>query len=128
MTVGRSSSAWRNASFLADSVLLALHSRGLVARHGRFHWQWAPDPAVFTAPGRNQPADEARDMCGRVRSPVLVVRAEHSEVFAAEELDAVVRSFPSASGVELPNSGHMVMWENPSVLAKLAIKFLTSPA
>ena len=112
----------------AQRDALALHSRGLVSRDGRFHWQWGPDPAVFIAPGRNQLADEAREMCGRVRCPVLVVRAEYSELFAAGELDAVVRSFPSASAVELPNSGHMVMWENPSEVAKLAITFLTSAA
>jgi pimeloyl-ACP methyl ester carboxylesterase len=80
---------------------------------------------VFVAPERNQPVDEARPMCGRVRCPVLVVRAEHSEVFAESELDAVIRSFPSATGAELPGSGHMVMWESPSEVAWLAIEFLT---
>jgi pimeloyl-ACP methyl ester carboxylesterase len=67
-------------------------------------------------------------MCGRVCCPVLVVRAEHSELFPAHELDAVVRSLPSASAVELPNSGHMVMWENPTEAAEVAITFLTSAA
>jgi esterase len=110
----------------AQRDALALHSRGLVARDRRFHWQWAPDPAVFSAPNRNQPADEVREMCGRVRCPVLVVRAAHSELFAARDLGAVVRSFASASGAELPDSGHMVMWENPSEVAQLAIAFLAS--
>jgi len=112
----------------AQREALVRHSRGLVSREGRFHWQWGPDPAVFIAPGRNQPADEARAMCSRVLCPVLVVRADHSELFPAAELDAVVRLFPSASAVELPNSGHMVMWENPNGVADLAIRFLSSAA
>jgi pimeloyl-ACP methyl ester carboxylesterase len=81
---------------------------------------------VFTAPGRNQPRDEDRETCGRVCCPVLIVRAEHSELFPADELDAIVRSFPSASVKALPNSGHMVMWENPNDVATLATAFLTS--
>jgi pimeloyl-ACP methyl ester carboxylesterase len=105
---------------------LAVHSRGLVERDGRSHWQWLPDPAVFVAPGRNQPHDEMRQMCGRVHCPVLVVRAKHSEVFAAADVDAVVRSFPSALAAELPDSGHMIMWENPNGIADLAIRFLHS--
>jgi pimeloyl-ACP methyl ester carboxylesterase len=107
---------------------LVLHSRGLVAREGRFYWQWGPDPAVFSAPRRNQPANEAREMCGRVCCPVLLVRAEHSELIPAAEIDAVVRLFPSAITVELPSSGHMVMWENPKGVADLAIGFLNSAA
>jgi pimeloyl-ACP methyl ester carboxylesterase len=112
----------------AQRDALALHSRGLAARDGRFQWLWGPDPAVFVAPGRNQALDGMREMCGRVRCPVLVVRSEHSEVFGPEDLDRVVGSFVSASGAELPASGHMVMWENPNGVADIAIRFLQSAA
>jgi pimeloyl-ACP methyl ester carboxylesterase len=61
-----------------------------------------------------------------VRCPVLVVRAEHSEVFAPEALDRVVGSFPSANGAQLDGSGHMIMWENPNGVADIAIRFLQS--
>jgi pimeloyl-ACP methyl ester carboxylesterase len=57
---------------------------------------------------------------------VLVVRAEYSEVFAAADLGAVVSLFPSARAAELPDSGHMIMWENPHGVADLAIRFLHS--
>jgi len=111
----------------AQRDALALHSRGLAERNGRFQWQWGPDPAVFAAPGRNQPFDELREMCGRVRCPVRIVRAEQSELFAPGDLDRVIRSFPSASGDELHGSGHMVMWENPNGIADLAMRFLQTP-
>jgi pimeloyl-ACP methyl ester carboxylesterase len=111
---------------LCEMSSLVMHSRGLVERNGRCHWQWLPDPAVFVAPGRNQPRAEMREMCGQVLCPVLVVRAEHSELFAAADLDAVAGLFPSARAAELPDSGHMIMWENPNGVADIAIEFLQS--
>jgi esterase len=105
---------------------LVLHSRALVVRDGRFHWQWMPDFAVAIAPDREPSPQEEREMCGGVRCPVLVMRAQHSELFAASELDAVVRSFPSATAVQLPDSGHMIMWENPNGVADLTVGYLTS--
>ena len=54
----------------AQRDALASHSFGLAQRDGRFHWQWAPDPLVFAAPGRNEPAEGIRDTCRRVRCPV----------------------------------------------------------
>jgi pimeloyl-ACP methyl ester carboxylesterase len=112
----------------AQRDALALHSRGLAVRDGRFHWLWGPDPGVFVAPGRNQEVDGMRETCGRVRCSVLVVRSEHSELFAPEDLDRVVGSFVSASGAELSGSGHMIMWENPNGVADIAIGFLQSAA
>jgi len=110
----------------AEHDALVRQSRDLVMRDGRWQWQWAPDPAVFFASGRNQPLDGMREICGRVKCPVLVVRAEHSELFAAADLERVVGSFPSAQAEELPGSGHMVMWENPRGAADIAIRFLAS--
>ena len=107
---------------------MTLQSGDLVARDGRFYWQWGPDPAVFLAPGRNQPLDGMQQMCGRVRCPVLVVRSQHSELFASDDLDRVVGSFVAASGAVLPGSGHMVMWENPNGVADIAIEFLQTAA
>jgi pimeloyl-ACP methyl ester carboxylesterase len=112
----------------AQHDALVLHSRGLVVRDGRLHWQWMPDFAVAVAQDREPSPEEEREMCGRVRCPVLVMRAEHSELFDRTELDAVVDSFPSATGVELPESGHMIMWENPNGVADLALGYLASAA
>ena len=36
----------------------------------------------------------------------------------------IVAAFPSATLVELPGSGHMVNWENPSGVADLSLAFL----
>ena len=63
-----------------------------------------------------------------MRCPVSVVRTEHSELFAAVDLDCVVNFFLCASGEVLPDSGHMIMWENPDGVVALATRFLSSPA
>ncbi len=81
-----------------------------------------PDLAVI---GHSEPAPEDEwAMCARVDCPVLVIRAQHSELLTDAGAAQIVAAFPSATLMELPDSGHMVNWENPSGVADLSLAFL----
>ncbi len=102
---------------------LELHARELVeGEDGELGFRYMPDLAVLG--GSDPPAEEEWAMSARVECPVLVMRAEHSEILTREGAQSIVEAFPSATLVELPGSGHMVNWENPSGVADLALAFL----
>jgi pimeloyl-ACP methyl ester carboxylesterase len=107
----------------AQPKALALQSREMVpGEDGRFDARYMPDLEVL---GHSAPAaDEQWEMCARVDCPVLVMRAEHSELLTAAGAAQIVAALPSATLVELPDSGHMVNWENPSGVADLSLAFL----
>ena len=111
----------------AHRAALVAHSRGLApGADGRLNWEWMPDFAVIGAPNGAPAAEEEWQLCGQVRCPVLVMRAAESELFPASELDRNVSAFQHATGVDLPNSGHMIMWENPAGVADGALGFFTT--
>ncbi len=102
---------------------LELHARELVeGDDGELRFRYMPDLAVI---GHSEPAPEEEwAMCARVDCPVLLIRAEHSELLTREGAEQAVAAFPSATLVELPGSGHMVNWENPAGVADLSLAFL----
>ena len=107
----------------AEREAVSAQSRGLVAgEDGRFDAEWMPDLAVI---GHSEPPPEEEwELCARVRSDVLVVRAEHSELLTRDGAARVMGALPAATLAELPRSGHMVNWENPSGVADLSLAFL----
>jgi esterase len=105
---------------------LVAQSQLLANGDGRLNWQWRPDLSVFGAQDGAPSVEDEWQLCGRVRCPVMVMRAAHSELFDPAELERNVGAFPSGVAVELPNSGHNVMWENPSGVADLVDDFITS--
>jgi pimeloyl-ACP methyl ester carboxylesterase len=102
---------------------LELHARELVeGEDGQLGFRYMPDLDVF---GHSEPPPgEEWAMCGRVDCPVLLIRAEHSELLTREGAARIVDAIPDAALVELPGSGHMVNWENPSGVADLSLAFL----
>ena len=102
---------------------LVLQARELIeGDDGDLRSRYMPDLELLGRP--DPPADEEWAMCAHVDCPVLVVRAEHSELLTREGAEQVVAAFPSATLVELPGSGHMVNWENPVGVAELSLAFL----
>lgn len=86
----------------------------------RWRWRRPADPAV--AGGRDYAQAEWGPILADVSCPVLVTRAAESEVFAGSAAE-LAAAFPSATAVEVPDSGHMVMWENVDGWADTLVAF-----
>lgn len=61
---------------------------------------------------------------GEIRAPTLVVHGGADELVPPENGRSLARAIPGARYVELPDVGHMPMWECPDVLASLLGDFL----
>jgi pimeloyl-ACP methyl ester carboxylesterase len=96
----------------------------LLGPDGRWRWSHPADPGVL---GLEVPDAVERGLIDAVRCPTLVVRAEHSEVLSSDGLPDLVNAFANAELAEVPDTGHIVMWENPTALAQLIEEFVARP-
>jgi pimeloyl-ACP methyl ester carboxylesterase len=55
---------------------------------------------------------------GRIRDPVLLIRAEHSRIMTAEAAARAVASNPMASLVTIAGAHHHVILEQPAAVAR----------
>lgn len=111
----------RRPELLRYSLLhnLRQHSDGL--------WRWKYDPALPRSADPQRLAEEFHGLWERVktiRSPTLVVRGAHSELFTREDADELVRHLPDGRWVEVPGAGHTVQGENPAGLLRHLEPFL----
>lgn len=99
---------------------------------------WAFDPRVASV-FLGQGEQESARYWAAVRCPSCIVSGDHSAEywgraipagtqwtgeFAPGELAARVSSFPDAEDVRMPGSGHMVHFDEPAALARVALDFL----
>ena len=63
---------------------------------------------------------------GRIRDPVLLVRAEHSRIMTADAAARAVAANPSASLVTIPGAHHHVILEQPAAVARAIEEFLAA--
>ena len=83
-------------------------------------------PATFV---RHMGAIMATDRSGRladIRAPTLVVHGDQDSLIPVDNGRALAAGIAGARLVELPETGHMPMWERPERLATLLREFLTA--
>jgi esterase len=93
---------------------------------GRWKWPYEADPGVgqvFVDRGPSRKEESA--LRKSVDIPVLIVQAEHSELFVGDRFRDVAAEYPNGAAVMLAASGHLVMWENAAALVDCIEKFLT---
>lgn len=98
-------------------------------KHGRWHWHW--DPAI----GKNEflhPPSEGQavlDAAGRTRSPLILVRAEHSHLVTDEGVAAFKRLAPQLEVTVAKGAGHMFTADrNDQFAADLLRQLAAHPA
>jgi esterase len=111
----------------ADRALVETSAEQLAQRaDGSWAWPDSADLAVLGAEdGWPTPAQDA-DLRTAVDCPVLVIRAEHSEMFTGDAYRRIARQYRHGTATELAGSGHMVQWENVPGLAKMIDDFITA--
>jgi pimeloyl-ACP methyl ester carboxylesterase len=89
---------------------------------GRWHW---PHPADLNQLNRGDlSSSEEANLRLAVRAPVLVARAEFSEVFVGDAYEQVAAEFTEGSASLIPGAGHNLQWENVKGTAALIRDFL----
>jgi pimeloyl-ACP methyl ester carboxylesterase len=61
---------------------------------------------------------------GRVACPVLVVRGEESDTIGPRIVSRMVRLLPHGTGVNVPDLGHLLPFEDPERIAGIVLGFL----
>jgi esterase len=81
------------------------------------------DPRLRTPPARpEQEWEELRV----IRCPTLLVRGTESDVLSHEGTLQMVEAMQDSRLVEIPQSGHMVHWDNEDALVETLTEFLSS--
>jgi pimeloyl-ACP methyl ester carboxylesterase len=104
--------------FTDETHLRTLEGDLRVNAQGRLEWRYDRDAAIETL------SVAARDMWAhvrRVRSPVMVLRGEHSDVLTPATSARLEREFAQGSVVEIPGAGHSIWGDNPEA-TQAAIK------
>ena len=70
-----------------------------------------------------EPVD-AWSVLPRITCPTLIVKGEHSPVLTAQKLDRMCASLPDAQWVEVPDTHHHVMHDNPEAFIDVIEQFL----
>jgi pimeloyl-ACP methyl ester carboxylesterase len=63
---------------------------------------------------------------GRIRDPLLLIRAEHSHIMTAEAAVRAVASNPMATLVTIAGAHHHVILEQPAAVARIIEEFIAS--
>ena len=96
----------------------------LQERDGRWYWRW--DPAYLTEENLRHGGEgglfvrEAR----RLRCPVLVMRAEHSNVTTPAQVELFRGAVPQLKDVVIPGAGHMLTGDVNDIYAAETLRFL----
>ena len=91
---------------------------------GSWAWPHSADLAVLGGEPASPTPQEDTVLRGAVDCPVLVIRAQHSELFAGDAYARVAEEYRYGTAAELPASGHMVQWENVPVLTEMINDFI----
>ena len=71
---------------------------------------------------------DGRPFLSQITCPTLIVRAQHTPVLSPEKLERLVKPLPNGRWVEVPDTNHHVMLDNPDRLVKVVNEFLTGLA
>ena len=113
--------AARRAHILAQYFYTNIDARA----DGTANWRFSKDAILSSLRlGHFQPRWEAvRDLT----IPTLFIRGEHSQDFPKEEFEKVLAlQNPNIRGVEVPNAGHWIHFDNPSGFIAVLDEFLAS--
>jgi pimeloyl-ACP methyl ester carboxylesterase len=64
-------------------------------------------------------------LLGHVTCPTLIVRAEHTPLLSDRKIERLVSGLPNGRWIEVKNTYHHVMLDNPEELVKVVQEFLT---
>jgi pimeloyl-ACP methyl ester carboxylesterase len=91
---------------------------------GRLFWHWDPktmSPEFITPPSENEALDAA---AAQVRCPVVLVRAEFSNIVTQEGVDRFAELAPQLIVVEAKGVGHMFTGDHNDAFAATLIGYL----
>jgi len=69
---------------------------------------------------------DGRPLLGQITCPTLIVRAEHTPVLSNEKINRLVSNLPNGRWVEVKDTHHHVMLDNPAGLVQAVREFLAN--
>lgn len=107
----------------ADVVARFLFTNIETKSEGGFNWRFSKSAVLQSLrEGRNE---DRWDALRNLKMPVLIVRGENSTDLTHETFAKMLAVLPSARGVEVPDSGHWVHFDQPDIFVHLLKDFLT---
>ncbi len=67
---------------------------------------------------------DGRSLLGQISCPTLIVRAQNTPILSLEKINRLVSNLPNGRWVEVPDTYHHVMLDNPNGLVKVVREFL----
>lgn len=67
---------------------------------------------------------DGRPLLGRISCSTLIVRAQNTPILSLEKINRLVSNLPNGRWVEVPETYHHVMLDNPNGLVKVVREFL----
>lgn len=67
---------------------------------------------------------DGRALLGQITCPTLIVRAQYSPLLSLEKINRLIANLPKGQWVEVPDTHHHVMLDNPEGLVKVVREFL----
>lgn len=67
---------------------------------------------------------DGRSLLAQITCPTLIVRAENTPVLSLEKIERLINGLPNGRWVEVPDTNHHVMLDNPDGLVKVIREFL----
>lgn len=67
---------------------------------------------------------DGRPLLGQISCPALVVRAQNTPVLTLEKINRLISGLPNGRWVEVPETHHHVMLDNPAGLVKVVREFI----
>jgi pimeloyl-ACP methyl ester carboxylesterase len=95
---------------------------------GRYFWQWDPrtvDPRFLNPPSEGEAVEGA---AAQVRCPVVMVRAEHSNVVTHDGVAHFRSITPQLQVIEAKGVGHMFTGDRNDAFAEMLLSYLPVPA
>jgi pimeloyl-ACP methyl ester carboxylesterase len=110
----------------ADQVLVEGSAQQLGQREdGSWAWPDSADLAVLGGDPAEPASEEDEALRAAVNCPVLIVRAQQSELFVGDAYITVAQRYRRGTAAELAGSGHMIQWENVPALTNMINEFIT---
>ena len=67
---------------------------------------------------------DGRPLLSQITCSTLIVRAQNTPVLSLEKIERLVNTLPNGRWVEVPDTNHHVMLDNPAGLVKVVTEFL----